>query len=174
MSLVDGRGLAAASRRSSYSGESVRAIVLLITLASVSRDFSRGKYGRPGWVTEPGAIGWRHYDILQRFLAGMTVHLVKLCVGCDTVQELKDWQTERLKRLKRAGKTPEHCHRTSQTPRRRDELLDGGSLYWVIKGVILVRQRVLDLRPDVKDDGTACCGIVLDPELVATRAPARS
>jgi hypothetical protein len=109
----------------------------------------------------------------MRFLAGMTVHLVKLCVGCDTVQELKDWQTERLKRLKRAGKTPEHCHRTSQTPRRRDELLDGGSLYWVIKGVILVRQRVLDLRPDVKDDGTACCGIVLDPELVATRARAR-
>src|SRR6476660_8622075 len=91
--------------------------------------------------------------LLQRFLAGMTVHLVKLCVGCDTVQELKDWQTERLKRLKRAGTTPEHCHRTSQTPRRRDELLDGGSLYWVIKGVILVRQRVLDLRPDVKADG---------------------
>jgi hypothetical protein len=97
----------------------------------------------------------------------MTVHLIKLCVGVDTVQELKIWQTER------ARKTLELCHRTMRAPRRRDEVLDGGSLYWVIKGIILVRQRVLDLRPDVKDDGTACCGIVLDPELVATRAQAR-
>lgn len=103
----------------------------------------------------------------------MTVHLVKLCVGVETVQELKVWQDERLKRLKRAGKTPELCHRTLQAPRRREEVLDGGSLYWVIKGVILVRQRILDLRPDIKDDGTACCGIVLDRELVATRAQAR-
>ena len=103
----------------------------------------------------------------------MTVHLIKLCVGVDTVQELKLWQTERLKRLKRAGKTAELSHRTLQAPRRRDEVLDGGSLYWVIKGVILVRQRVLDLRPDIKDDGVACCGIVLDPVLIATRAQAR-
>jgi hypothetical protein len=103
----------------------------------------------------------------------MTVHLVKLCVGVDTVQELKDWQTEWLKRLKRAGKTPEHCHRTLQAPRRRDEVLDGGSLYWVIKGVILVRQRIVNLRSDMREDGTACCGIVLHPQLVATRAQAR-
>jgi hypothetical protein len=54
-------------------------------------------------------------------------------------------------------------------PRRREEVLHGGSLYWVIKGFVLVRQRVLDLRADVKDDGTSCCGIVLEPELVATR-----
>ena len=99
----------------------------------------------------------------------MTVHLIKLCVGVETVKELADWQKERLKRLKRAGKIPELRHRTLRTPRRRDEVLDGGSLYWVIKGFVLVRQRVLDLKADVKDDGTACCGIVLDPELVATR-----
>jgi hypothetical protein len=103
----------------------------------------------------------------------MTVHLIKLCVGCDTVEELAVWQAERLKRLKRARKTSELCHRTLQTPRRRDEILDGGSLYWVIKGFVLVRQRVLDLRPDVKEDGTACCGIVLDKELVTTRAHPR-
>jgi hypothetical protein len=99
----------------------------------------------------------------------MTVHLLKLCVGVDTVQELKAWQDERLKRLTRARKVPELCHRTLQMPRRRDEVLDGGSLYWVIKGFVLVRQRVLDLRPDTKDDCTACCGIVLDHALVATR-----
>ena len=103
----------------------------------------------------------------------MTVHLIKLCVGCDTVEELAIWQAERLKRLKRARKTPELCHRTLQTPRRRDDVLDGGSLYWVIKGFVLVRQRVLDLRPDAKEDGTACCGIVLDQELVVTRAHPR-
>ena len=99
----------------------------------------------------------------------MTVHLIKLCVGVETAKELAEWQDERLKSLKRANKTPEHCHRTLQTPRRRDELLDGGSLYWVIKGFVLVRQRVLDLRADRKDDGTSCCGIVLDAELVPTR-----
>lgn len=99
----------------------------------------------------------------------MTVHLLKLCVGCDTVQELAEWQAERLQRLKRERKRPELCHRTLQTPRRREEVLDGGSLYWVIKGFVLVRQRVIDLKPDKKDDGTACCGIVLDPELVTTR-----
>jgi hypothetical protein len=97
------------------------------------------------------------------------MHLLKLCVGCDTVQDLAVWQAERLNSLKRARKAAELCHRTLQTPRRREEVLDGGSLYWVIKGFVLVRQRVLDLRPDRKDDGTACCGIVLDPELVLTR-----
>ena len=103
----------------------------------------------------------------------MTIHLVKLCVGCDTVQELADWQVERLKELKRARQRPELCHRTLQAPKRRDEVLDGGSLYWVIKGFILVRQRIIDLRPDRKQDGTPCCGIVLDPRLVTTRPQAR-
>jgi hypothetical protein len=103
----------------------------------------------------------------------MTVHLIKLCVGCETVSELAEWQVERLAQLQKARKTPELCHRTLQTPRRREEVLDGGSLYWVIKGFVLVRQRILDLRSDAKDDGVACCGIVLDPELVATRAHPR-
>ena len=103
----------------------------------------------------------------------MTVHLLKLCVGIDNVQELRAWQDERLNQLERARRTAELCHRTRQAPKRRDEVLDGGSLYWVIKGLIAVRQRVLDLRPDNRDDGTACCAIVLDPELVTTRAQAR-
>jgi hypothetical protein len=103
----------------------------------------------------------------------MTIHLVKLCVGCDSVQELADWQVERLQELKRARQRPELCHRTLQTPKRAKELLDGGSLYWVIKGFILVRQRIIELRPDRKEDGTPCCGIVLDPKLVTTRPQAR-
>lgn len=103
----------------------------------------------------------------------MAVHLIKLCVGVDTVSELAAWQAERLKQLRREKQKPELCHRTLQTPRRREHVLDGGSLYWVIKGFVLVRQRVVDLRADLKDDGTACCGIVLDLELVATRAQPR-
>ena len=103
----------------------------------------------------------------------MTVHLVKLCVGVETVQDLAAWQAERLRDLARAGETPELRHRTRQTPRRRDDLLAGGSLYWVIKGLVLVRQRLLDLAPATKDDGTPCCGIVLDAELVTTRPQPR-
>ena len=103
----------------------------------------------------------------------MTVHLLKLCVGVETVEDLRDWQDARLKTLARAGKTPELCHRTRQMPRRRDEILDGGSLYWVVKGFVLVRQRIVDLRADTKDDGTPCCGIVLDSELIGTRSRKR-
>ena len=99
----------------------------------------------------------------------MTVHLVKLCVGIDTVQDLREWQAERLHSLAVAGQTPELCHRTMQAPRRRADVLDGGSLYWVIKGFVLVRQRIVDFKAATKDDGRACCGIVLDPELVQTR-----
>jgi len=103
----------------------------------------------------------------------MTVHLVKLCVGVETVQDLASWQAERLLGLARSGETPELRHRTRQTPRRRNGLLDGGSLYWVIKGFVLVRQRIVDLKDATKDDGTACCAIVLDPELVTTRPQPR-
>src|SRR5262245_28508717 len=103
----------------------------------------------------------------------MTLHLIKLCVGVETPRDLAEWQARHLKRLARGGKRPELCHRTLQTPRRRDEILDGGSLYWVIKGFVLVRQRIIDLRADTKDDGTVCCGVVLDRELVPTRAHPR-
>jgi hypothetical protein len=95
----------------------------------------------------------------------MTVHLIKLCVGVETVNELADWQDERLKRLKRANKTPELCHHTLQTPRRRDEILDGGSLYWVIKGEILCRERLLAIRPFVDKDGIGRCRLVMDGKL---------
>ena len=103
----------------------------------------------------------------------MTVHLVKLCVGIDRLQDLKDWQAKRLASLVRSGKTPELCHKTKQMPRRRDEVLGGGSLYWVIKGFVSARQRILDLKETTRDHGRPCCGIVLDPEIVPTRAHPR-
>jgi hypothetical protein len=100
----------------------------------------------------------------------MPLHLVKLCVGCDSIEDLAAWQAERLKQRRKAGeKRPHLFHRTFQTPKRRDELLGGGSLYWVIKGLIQVRQPLLDIREGTKEDGTPCCVLVFKNELVAVR-----
>jgi hypothetical protein len=99
----------------------------------------------------------------------MTIHLVKLCVGCDSIEDLASWQADRLKQMKADRIKPELFHRTFQSPKRRDELLDGGSLYWVIKGIVLVRQKLTDLREGVKDDGTPCCLLMLDRKLVPVR-----
>jgi hypothetical protein len=99
----------------------------------------------------------------------MTLHLIKLCVGCDSIEDLATWQAERLKQMKSAGEKPELFHRTFQMPKRRDELLDGGSLYWVIKGIVQVRQKLTDLREGKKPDGTPCCFLMLDRKLVSVR-----
>ena len=97
----------------------------------------------------------------------MTMHLIKLCVGVDTVQELADWQAGRLKELKKKKRPLVLMHVTRQTPKRADELLDGGSLYWVIKGKIAVRQRLVALKPVTKN-GTPHCGLVYEPKLIPT------
>ncbi|MGE0225310.1 MAG: DUF1489 family protein, partial [Acetobacteraceae bacterium] len=62
--------------------------------------------------------------------------------------------------------TPPLRHRTRNFPRRRDDVLDGGSMYWVISGSMLARQRILDIIEDQRDDGTACTALILDPDLV--------
>lgn len=103
----------------------------------------------------------------------MTVHIVKLCVGCDSIDDLAAWQKERVRQLKQDGARPELFHRTFQTPKRRDDVLDGGSLYWVIKGLILVRQAIFDLREGTKDDGSPCCRIMLRRSLVPVRPTPR-
>ena len=99
----------------------------------------------------------------------MTLHLVKLCVGIDRLQDLRIWQAKRLDDLARAGRVAELCHKTKQMPRRRAEVLNGGSLYWVIKGFVSARQCILDLKQTVREDGRHCCGIVLDSKIVETR-----
>lgn len=103
----------------------------------------------------------------------MTLHLIKLCVGVDTVAELAEWQARKRALLRAQGRSPDLVHHTRQTPRRRAALLAGGSIYWVIKGVVQVRQRLLDLRPVTGEDGIPRCELVLDPDLVATRPQAR-
>jgi hypothetical protein len=95
----------------------------------------------------------------------MTLNLIKLCVGADSVEDLARWQAGRIKEQKKKGKKPELVHVTRMTPKRAEELLDGGSLYWVIKGQIAVRQRLLALKPVTKN-GVPHCGLVYEPKLV--------
>ena len=92
----------------------------------------------------------------------MPLHLIKLAVGCDSVQDLKDWIKEQLGKKKKNGEKPERFHRTRMVPKRADELTDGGSLYWVIRGEVLCRERILEIRPFVDKDGIGRCRVVLD------------
>ena len=93
------------------------------------------------------------------------LHLIKLCVGAATVEDLLDWQQGA--RAKGPDGRPRHV--TRMWPRREAELLAGGSIYWVFKGIVLARQRVLRLDEVDRGDGIRRCGLVLDPGLVRTR-----
>lgn len=96
----------------------------------------------------------------------MALHLLKLCVGCDSVKDLEDWIREKLKRSKKRGSAREHIHTTRMVPKRAEELLDGGSLYWVVRGQIMCRQRLLAVRPFVDKDGVGRCRLALEPKVV--------
>src|ERR1700694_1015572 len=98
----------------------------------------------------------------------MALHLIKLCVGCDSVKDLKDWIRERLQEKKRRGQPLERFHTTRMMPKRAAELIDGGSLYLVSRGEILCRERILGLRPVVDKDGIGRCRLVLDGKVVLT------
>lgn len=98
----------------------------------------------------------------------MALNLVKLCVGADSVEDLENWIEFRQDEMRRAGETPEHRHTTRMVPKRRDELLDGGSLYWVIKGNVQCRQRLMDIRPFTDPEGIERCHLVFDSKVVVT------
>lgn len=98
----------------------------------------------------------------------MPLHILKLCVGASSIEDLAAWQAERVREQKARGETPRIFHRTLQTPKRQAEL-KGGSLYWVIKGVVQVRQKLVGFEEGKKDDGTPCCVILLDRKLVPVR-----
>jgi hypothetical protein len=103
----------------------------------------------------------------------MPLHLQKLCVGCDSPEDLRAWIDERMADRRRRGAPEEQVHTTRMAPKRGPELLDGGSLYWVIKGVILVRQRLTALRPVCGADGIERCELVLEPALTPVRPTPR-
>ena len=95
-----------------------------------------------------------------------TINLVKLSVGTETVQNLADWQANSAART--ADGLPRHV--TRMWPKRSNELLKGGSIYWVIKGIILCRQKVLRLDEIFGVDGIRRCAIVIEPQLIQVAA----
>ena len=88
--------------------------------------------------------------------------MIKLCVGCDTVEDLLDWHSAEI------GAGGPWLMRTRQTPKRAAEMVDGGSLYRVIKGNVQCRQRLLEIRPFTDGEGISRCHLVLDPAVVRT------
>lgn len=94
------------------------------------------------------------------------MHLIKLCVGVDSLDDLRARIGRRAAQQALAGSAGEIIHRTRQMPRRRAELLDGGSIYWVIKGMIQARQTLVDIRAETDREGHPVCALVLSPCLV--------
>lgn len=98
----------------------------------------------------------------------MPIHLIKLCVGCESPEELETWISRRLEERRQRGEAVEQYHVTRMIPRRSEDLLDGGSLYWVIKGMVQCRQRLIDIRPFLDSEGVSRCRLVLEPVVVRT------
>ncbi len=98
----------------------------------------------------------------------MTVHLIKLCVGTEDVGQLARYQAMRLDQARNRGEVPRLRHVTRNTPKRADEILDGGSLYWVIRRLVQVRQRIIGIEAVRREDGRPACALILHPQLVRT------
>jgi hypothetical protein len=98
----------------------------------------------------------------------MPLNIIKLCVGASSIEDLAAWQAERIREQKKRGEKPRIFHATLQTPKKQAEL-KGGSLYWVIKGIVQVRQKLAGFEDGVKEDGSPCCLILLDRKLVPVR-----
>lgn len=90
-----------------------------------------------------------------------TLHLMKLCVGCDSPAELAEWQRQQW------PDGPAR-HVTRMWPKREAEILNGGSIYWVFKGVMQARQRLIGLEEVIGQDDIRRCALILAPELVRT------
>jgi len=92
-------------------------------------------------------------------MARKPLHLIKLCVGVDTIAELEEWIERKVR------ERGEHFHTTRMVPKRVSELLSGGSLYWVIKGQIACRQKLLAVNPFTDAEGIGRCRLVLEPQV---------
>jgi len=88
------------------------------------------------------------------------IHILKMAVGIRDVEHLREAQRQRLET------EPPLRHRTRHAPKRAEEIIDGGSIYWVIGGMIQCRQRIIDIRPDRRMDGSACVALMLDAAVV--------
>ena len=103
----------------------------------------------------------------------MTVHLVKLCAGAQSIDDLRDRVERSVAVNRKTGLGAVHDHVTRMHPRRGKELCDGGSIYWVIKGVIQIRQKILKIGEKIGKDGIRRTQIILDPRLIETKPQPR-
>ena len=85
----------------------------------------------------------------------MPLHLIKLAVGCESVKDLKASVAARAQQAKQKGLPRRHVHITRMVPKRDEELLDGGSLYWVIA-----------IEPFRDKDGIGRCRLVMQPKVI--------
>ena len=98
----------------------------------------------------------------------MTIHLFKIAVGIESVDHLREIQIERLRKNKEKNKSGDLRHLTRNSPKRAEEVLDNGSIYWIIKGYIRVRQRINGFDEAYGRNGKPRCALILDPNLVQT------
>jgi hypothetical protein len=98
----------------------------------------------------------------------MALHLIKLCVGAESIDDLREWVSERALISIAAGLEPHSVHTTRMFPKRRDDILDGGSLYWVIKGQVKARQPIIGIQEVDCADGIKRCDLILGPEVIET------
>ena len=96
------------------------------------------------------------------------LNLIKLCVGAESADDQRAWIDMRMAERRAAGLDPRSRHVTRMWPKRADELLEGGSLYWVIKGVLQARQNIEDLQEVIGEDGIRRCSIIMSPTLILT------
>lgn len=123
------------------------------------------KKTRPPASKQPRAVSPPVHVARARMGGGeATLHLIKLCVGCEDIKDLADWQKKRRKQYKRRYNT----HVTRSYPRRAEEILAGGSLYWVIAGSVRARQRIIGVVQRRDTEGDLCCELRLAPKLVET------
>ncbi|MCF8509558.1 MAG: DUF1489 domain-containing protein [Hyphomonadaceae bacterium] len=99
----------------------------------------------------------------------MALHMIKLCVGAENVEDLAEWQDKCVASIAKKGTQATPWHDTRMSPKRAAEMLDGGSLYWVIKHFIIVRQRLVGFEEFKDKDGKSMCRIHLDSELIRTK-----
>jgi len=96
----------------------------------------------------------------------MTIHIIKLSVGSHSIETLAAYQQSLAIRREQESLPAFADHITRMSPRRKTEVLDGGSIYWVIKGIIQCRNSIVDLAETHTQDGRKACRIVLSPKLV--------
>ena len=96
----------------------------------------------------------------------MPLHILKLSVGAESVDDLKGWIKKRVAERKKRGESGHHVHITRMVPKRDAEILDGGSIYWVIKGQIMCREVIRGIEPFRDKEGINRCRLLMTPKVI--------